>query len=236
MESRSPDTTREIHPPPTTLGEDRVEGDDAMIDMNHAGTWRLKLPRPFVLRCCAGLAVAGLMHAAISAPRAAEHSRTWYAELSLDPNWRASGPGAAADAIEVAQSEPPSRGVPPIPLGTLTAPTPLDFPNPTTPETPVTPPADNGSAESSADQSTVFDHPHENGAIVDHCVTWATDCGQPGADQFCRSKGHERAVQFDTFPAKRTYVLGSRQICEGPHCVGFSKVVCAAAGDEPARN
>jgi hypothetical protein len=32
-------------------------------------------------------------------------------------------------------------------------------------------------------------------------------------------------------PAKRTYVIGSRQICEGPECVGFSKVVCAAAGD-----
>jgi len=68
--------------------------------------------------------------------------------------------------------------------------------------------------------------PQMNGASVDWCATWATNCGQGGADQFCRMQGHARASSFFTFTPGRTYVIGSRQICQGAHCTGFAQVTC----------
>ncbi len=78
----------------------------------------------------------------------------------------------------------------------------------------------------------VFDHPQMNGAMVDWCVTWATSCGQGGADNFCRIKGYERAESFQTDKPGRTYVIGDNKFCEGDFCDGFSQVVCV--GTAPA--
>jgi hypothetical protein len=71
-----------------------------------------------------------------------------------------------------------------------------------------------------------FDRPMMQGAIVDTSVAWAYDCGQGGADQFCRQQGYRTALSWDRIYPGRTYVIGSQRICEGNNCGGFSYVVC----------
>jgi hypothetical protein len=81
-------------------------------------------------------------------------------------------------------------------------------------------------AGSAAGGAGVYNQPMISDAVVDWCQTWGSNCGQGGADYFCQSRGHNRALSFQTAAYNRTYVLGSRQICEGPNCGGFSQVVC----------
>lgn len=71
-----------------------------------------------------------------------------------------------------------------------------------------------------------FDYPSRHGAVLDWCASWATDCGWGGAHQFCEQRGFRRAVSWDIFAPGRTWVVGSRQMCEGAGCKGFSYVVC----------
>jgi hypothetical protein len=71
-----------------------------------------------------------------------------------------------------------------------------------------------------------FRFPRAGGAIVDWCRMWATDCGEGGARQFCRSKGFDRALSWDVYFAGRTYVIGSDRFCEGGACRGFRFVRC----------
>ena len=75
-----------------------------------------------------------------------------------------------------------------------------------------------------------YDNPAVNGILVDHCVSWGTNCGNGGADQFCRLQGQGSALSFQVSNPGRTYVLGDRRVCEGGNCVGFTQVVCAGAG------
>lgn len=72
-----------------------------------------------------------------------------------------------------------------------------------------------------------FDSPTQQGAIVDWCATWATDCGAGGANLLCRQQGYSQAVDWATNKPGRTYVIGSKQICQGDYCVGFTHVTCA---------
>ena len=72
-----------------------------------------------------------------------------------------------------------------------------------------------------------FDHPVMNGAIVDWCSTWATNCGVGGANQFCQWHGYARATEWGTYHPGRTWVIGSNQFCDGGFCVGFSHVTCS---------
>ncbi|OAN84515.1 hypothetical protein A8B78_06555 [Jannaschia sp. EhC01] len=72
---------------------------------------------------------------------------------------------------------------------------------------------------------TRYDFPRVNGELVDWCVTWATNCGQGGADYFCQSQGHGNASSWERFPGQRTLVLGSNQICPGG-CDALRDVVC----------
>jgi len=71
-----------------------------------------------------------------------------------------------------------------------------------------------------------FMYPHERGAIVDWCVVWANGCGWPGANQFCRSRGFDRALSWNIFQPGRTYVVGSDRYCEGGGCKGFRFIRC----------
>lgn len=84
------------------------------------------------------------------------------------------------------------------------------------------------SGGSTTGQTQTFNTPQAGGAAVDQCETWATNCGQGGADQFCRTQGYSRAVGFTPYNPGRTYVIGSQQICEGGNCVGLAQVVCAS--------
>ena len=73
-------------------------------------------------------------------------------------------------------------------------------------------------------------NPKMNGASVDWCASWATDCGQAGADQFCRSQGFERANEWRWDYVDRTWVIGSNQFCESRGgCGGLFDVLCAGA-------
>lgn len=76
----------------------------------------------------------------------------------------------------------------------------------------------------------VFRPPHVNGVPVDNCAVWGQQCGWGGAHQVCRALGYASARSFQLNRPGRTYVLGTRQVCQGAHCVGFSEVVCSPAG------
>jgi hypothetical protein len=74
-----------------------------------------------------------------------------------------------------------------------------------------------------------YDNPRMNGATVDWCASWATNCGWGGARQFCQMRGHPNAVSWNVYRAGRTWVIGSSRHCQGPECQGFSQVTCATA-------
>lgn len=72
-----------------------------------------------------------------------------------------------------------------------------------------------------------YPFPVLNDAYVDWCATAATDCGQPGADQFCATQGFARASGWAWFYTDRTWIIGSGIFCESAgKCGGLSDVVC----------
>jgi hypothetical protein len=72
----------------------------------------------------------------------------------------------------------------------------------------------------------VFDSPTMNGAIVDQCVTWATNCGDGGANLFCQRMGMHRAVSWIGSRPGRTWIMGENRFCKGSYCGGFAQIVC----------
>lgn len=81
-----------------------------------------------------------------------------------------------------------------------------------------------GAESASADMR--YHHPRINGAIVDWCTHWATNCGWGGAHQLCRRYGFSRAVSWNAYNPGRTWVIGSHRFCNGGFCRGFSQVTC----------
>lgn len=71
-----------------------------------------------------------------------------------------------------------------------------------------------------------FNYPRINGAIVDHCVWFATRCGWPAANLYCRRRGFSRAIYWSRFRPGRTWVQRSRRYCVGYGCVGFQRITC----------
>jgi hypothetical protein len=71
-----------------------------------------------------------------------------------------------------------------------------------------------------------FSYPRIRGAILDHCWTWATNCGWARANWFCRVRGYRRAIAFNRYRPGRTYVVGSNRYCRGTGCVGFRSIRC----------
>jgi hypothetical protein len=71
-----------------------------------------------------------------------------------------------------------------------------------------------------------FDNPTLNGAVVDWCSTWSTNCGAGGANLFCQVAGFSGAANWTTFKPGKTWVIGSNQSCNGGFCIGFSHVTC----------
>lgn len=71
-----------------------------------------------------------------------------------------------------------------------------------------------------------INYPMLNGAAVDRCTHWATNCGWGGANMLCRMRGYQRAVNFSTYNPGRTWIVGNRRYCYGPQCSGFSQVTC----------
>ena len=75
-----------------------------------------------------------------------------------------------------------------------------------------------------------FAVPQANGAYVDWCETFGANCGQAGADQFCRTQGYSGATQWQWFYADRTFVIGSNMFCEVTgSCGALRDVSCTSA-------
>jgi hypothetical protein len=75
----------------------------------------------------------------------------------------------------------------------------------------------------------IFTNPVWQGQRLDVCLQWATNCGKPAADAFCRAKGFTES--FASFPDAQpgyapTRVISSGRVCSGPACTGFQQVIC----------
>jgi hypothetical protein len=73
----------------------------------------------------------------------------------------------------------------------------------------------------------------ENGnrLLVDNCLGFATQCGRPAADAYCRMVDSRFAGasrwRRTTAGAFATTIIQQAQECRGPVCVGFSMIQCS---------
>lgn len=76
-----------------------------------------------------------------------------------------------------------------------------------------------------------------SGIRLDVCLDFARHCYRPAADQFCRSKGFDRAERWWVEEGRgrrfQTQTVRSKQICNGPGCDAFLAIDCT--GGRPAR-
>jgi hypothetical protein len=66
---------------------------------------------------------------------------------------------------------------------------------------------------------------------LDWCLSWATNCGKPAAEAFCRSKdpGKPWVADFQIHQASgRTAIFSDHRICE-PTCDSFHHITCSAS-------
>lgn len=72
----------------------------------------------------------------------------------------------------------------------------------------------------------VFSPVEVGGVTVDYCLSFATDCGMPVADEFCRLQGFKKARGFDWQYMKPTKTLRSGETCDADYCGGFTSITC----------
>ena len=76
-----------------------------------------------------------------------------------------------------------------------------------------------------------------SGIRLDVCLDFARHCYRPAADQFCHSKGFQRAERWWVEEGRgrsfQTQTVRSKQICNGPGCDAFLAIDCT--GGRPAR-
>ncbi len=86
-------------------------------------------------------------------------------------------------------------------------------------------------AVSSAQADRIYSFPRASGAILDHCWTWARNCGRARANWYCRAKGHPGGARsYSTYRPGRTFVVGSGRYCTGGGCVGYRRIRCITGG------
>jgi hypothetical protein len=82
--------------------------------------------------------------------------------------------------------------------------------------------------------SQTFSNPTIKGYRLDWCLNWATQCGEPAANAWCRTQGYKHAVRWDISSdvgaSSPTYVIGDRRVCNESFCDGFSMIECALTG------
>jgi hypothetical protein len=72
-----------------------------------------------------------------------------------------------------------------------------------------------------------YNKPMAGGRRLDWCLSWATDCGKPAADFYCKSKGHDKAISFKiASDIGKTRILKTNEKCTQPDCDGFKSITC----------
>ncbi len=84
----------------------------------------------------------------------------------------------------------------------------------------------------STTQTVRYDRPLWGGERLDGCLLWATQCGQPAADQFCRmqQRGFQSAAKWAIEQyVPRTKIIGDGKLCEtgrNINCGAFTFIEC----------
>lgn len=77
-----------------------------------------------------------------------------------------------------------------------------------------------------------FEKPMYQGYRLDWCLGWASNCGEPAASAWCKTKNYNGANSWQQAPdiggASHTKVLQTGQICDQAFCDGFAEIVCDA--------
>lgn len=75
-----------------------------------------------------------------------------------------------------------------------------------------------------------FIEPRFEGLRVDRCLSWAKDCDEPAAYNWCLGKGYAKAVYWEldhnVGSREPTKMLSSKQICNKSVCDAFKTIVC----------
>lgn len=77
----------------------------------------------------------------------------------------------------------------------------------------------------------VFPAPTIHDLPVDGCAHFGGGCGQPAADQFCRTQGYHYASFWSSQEDAETWNIGSNRSCQsgpGMRCGGLRNIVCVA--------
>ena len=72
----------------------------------------------------------------------------------------------------------------------------------------------------------VFVNPTINGIRVDRCLRFASECNEPAATEWCRSKGFAHATEWKWDYVPETVGQSDGHRCNDPACGGFSKISC----------
>jgi len=75
-----------------------------------------------------------------------------------------------------------------------------------------------------------FALPKFKGKRLDWCKSWATNCGEPAAEAWCRSKNFDVATKFTIDEgigaSSPTILIGTGQVCDKDFCDGFKVIEC----------
>jgi hypothetical protein len=73
-------------------------------------------------------------------------------------------------------------------------------------------------------------NPQLDGYALDFCREWAANCGLPAANAYCISKGHARALRFESVKStQKTRIINGGQVCDAAYCTRISQVECESS-------
>lgn len=86
-------------------------------------------------------------------------------------------------------------------------------------------------AAAEAAETRAFNSPSVRGVRLDWCKHWASACGKPAADLFCKEQGFTNSTRFSIDPnigqrGVATLVFGDGRLCKAPTCSGFRTITC----------
>lgn len=78
--------------------------------------------------------------------------------------------------------------------------------------------------------SMAFQEPMLGNLRLDACLEWGTNCGEPAATAWCKTKGMTRATEYPQENVGErgigTRLIGTKQECMEKFCVSFVYIVC----------